>query len=156
VLHLIGGGIGKALERVPAVGLQFRETWTKFGIPDCINIHLQSMYPFTNDDFLYLINLIVHNYRNNNSAPVKYSYEADPATGYLTIRVEEVIAEVPAFDETIPEPGDAFPYDFYRGLGLIDEEGMVTIPSILGPVRIPMTREGAKEYLLSYKPDTNN
>ncbi|MDR6417469.1 hypothetical protein [Pseudarthrobacter sulfonivorans] len=54
------------------------------------------------------------------------------------------------------QPGptdDGFPYDFYRGLGLIDNEEMVALPSILGPIRVHMSSPDAKQFLLKYQPE---
>lgn len=48
---------------------------------------------------------------------------------------------------------DGFPYDFYRGLGLIDNEEMVAVPSILGPIRVHMSSPEAKQFLLKYQPE---
>lgn len=54
------------------------------------------------------------------------------------------------------DPDDGFPYDFYRGIGLITEHNTVYVPTFFGPefpVAIPMTSDEAKEFLLNYKPD---
>lgn len=48
---------------------------------------------------------------------------------------------------------DNFPYDYYKSIGLIDEEGKVLVSSILGPMRIPADSEQGREYLLNYKPE---
>jgi hypothetical protein len=48
------------------------------------------------------------------------------------------------------------PYEFYRGLGLIDDEDMVLVTSIFGadyPMRMHMTNELAQEQLLKHKPE---
>lgn len=74
--------------------------------------------------------------------------------------LNEFVASAKAAQASAPEapamsgePEDGFPYDFYRGLGLIDGENMVAVPSVLGPIRIPMTEDIAKAHLLAYQPE---
>jgi hypothetical protein len=162
ILRLIGGGMHKPLSKVPAITLDFGRTWERYAVPDRITFALDSMYPFTDSDFLRLIDLITHSYRNQ-SAPVTYSYSGNPATGTMEITVEEIVPEAPAPapqpQQNAPEPvqteEDGFPYAFYRGLGLIDEENMVWVPSSVGDwmrIPYPMTEPKARDYLLAYKP----
>lgn len=61
----------------------------------------------------------------------------------------------PAVSQTTSAPipqDDGFPYEFYRGIGLIDDEDMVLVPTILGSVRVHMTNEEARKALLNYRP----
>lgn len=51
-----------------------------------------------------------------------------------------------------PKPADGFPYEFYRGLGLIDNEDMVLVPTIMGDMRVHMTTDEAKLALLKHQP----
>jgi hypothetical protein len=81
----------------------------------------------------------------------------------MTITTEEIVQPpvAPQYEpqQSAPAPqqeqGDSFPYEFYRGLGLIDDEDKVLVTSFFGPefpVRMDMRSEAAKEHLLSYKP----
>lgn len=162
ILRLIGGGTYKPLSKVPAISLEFGRTWERFAIPDRISFALDSMYPFADDDLLRLVNLITHSYRNQN-APVSYSYSGNPATGIMEITTQEIVQPpvVPQYEpqQSAPAPqqeqGDSFPYEFYRGLGLIDDEDMVLVPDFFGPdfpIRTDMKSEQAKAFLLAYKP----
>lgn len=163
ILRLIGAGTHKPLAKVPAISLEFGRTWERFAVPDRIAFVLDSMYPFVDNDLLSLVSLITHNYRNHN-APVSYSYSGNPATGTMTITTEEIVQPpvAPQYEpqqQSAPAPqqeqSDNFPYEFYRGLGLIDEEDKVLVTSFFGPefpVRMDMRSEAAKEHLLSYKP----
>lgn len=160
ILRLIGGGTHKTLSKVPAISLGFGRTWGQYGIPDRISFALESMYPFVDDDLLRLVNLITHNYRNHN-APVSYSYSGNPATGIMEIMTQEIIQPpvVPQYEpqQSAPAPqqeqGDTFPYEFYRGLGLIDEQDRVFVP-VSDWMNLPyhMTEPEAKAHLLAYKP----
>ncbi|MDP9998400.1 hypothetical protein J2W15_001899 [Pseudarthrobacter sulfonivorans] len=189
-LYILGGGVRKSLSSVPSIDLEFGHTWSRFGIPDKVSFELSSMYPFTDDDLLRLVQLIIHN-QVGAGAPVKSSYSGNPAKGTLTITTEDVTvtqSDIPpqpenprapapradddgirtmeglaAFMEDLKQAGnpaqkpgpsdDGFPYDFYRGLGLIDNEEMVALPSILGPIRVHMSSPDAKQFLLKYQPE---
>lgn len=167
VLRLVGAAGIPVLSRVPAISLEFGEVWTELGIPDRISVSLESMYPFRDDHMKNVINLIMHNYGRNCPPRIVADYAWNPVDGTLEIVMQDKTLElimqamsmtepVAAPEQTQPanqEPEDGFPYDFYRGLGLIDDEDTVRIPTILGPMRIPMATDDAKEYLLSYKPE---
>jgi hypothetical protein len=178
ILRIINGAIRVPFSHVPGVTLEFDYMWNRFGIPDKIHFIVGSMYPFKDENFLEVVKLIQHNYRNYN-VPVKFAYSGNPATGMMSITAEENLPEpetVPEIPVSLPEfmkdldefmaaakaaqtpdnedaSGDGFPYDFYRGIGLIDAEDHVSVPSVVGPIRLHMTHDSAKEYLLAYNPD---
>lgn len=164
VLRLVGGGVGKPLSKAPAIHLGFGDIWARFGVPDRIAVGVESMYPFSDADMKRIINLILHNYRNANSS-LEALYSWDDMAGTFEIITKEkspVSHPQPEPEQTQPnastpqsEPTDGFPYEFYRGLGLIDDENNVTMPSIFGaefPMTVPMENVLAKEFLLAYKP----
>lgn len=158
ILRLIGRASTPPLSRVPAVELEFGRFWTEFGVPDRVSISLDSVYPFSDDHMKSVINLIFHNFNRSPDTPLSTDYSWNPLDG----TIEMVMKERPkpaAAATTTPEPqtnqpeDDNFPYDFYRGLGLIDDDDLVTVPSMLGPIRTSMRNPLTKEYLLAYKPE---
>lgn len=164
ILRLVGGSALPPLSRVPALSLEFGEVWTEFGIPDRISVSLDSMYPFRDDHMKDVINLILHNYGRNSSPRIVADYAWNPVDGTLEIVMQDKTLEIitqymaasvatPEQPPADPEPEDGFPYDFYRGLGLIDDEDMVLVPTFLGPMRIHMSTDGAREHLLAYQPE---
>lgn len=147
-LTLINAAATKPLANVPAIRAEFGDIWNRFGIPDRLNITLTSIYPLNDSDYQRVIDFILHHYKNKQQ-PVTASYSWNPMSGMIELMVRENVLE-PTPEQQ--QQGDGFPYDFYRGLGLIDDEDMVTIDTFLGPMRVHMTTNGAKEHLLNYKP----
>lgn len=151
ILRLVGMASTPPLSRVPAIELEYGRFWVQYGIPDRISVSMDSFYPLSDAHLKSVINLILHNYNQSGVTTVVADYTWNPLDGTL----ELVMKDKP--EPIVPEPEvqhseDGFPYDFYRGLGLIDDEDMVTVPSMLGPVRTSMRNPLTKEYLLSYKP----
>ena len=149
ILRLIDNASTPPLSRVPAIELDFGRFWVQFGIPDRISISMHSVYPLTDAHLKKVINLILHNYNRSDAPPVIADYTWNPLDGTLELVMKDKPEPV---TPEVKHPEDGFPYDFYRGLGLIDDEDMVTVPSMLGPVRTSMRNPLTKEYLLSYKP----
>lgn len=154
ILRLVGSSSTPPLARVPAIELGFGRFWEQFGIPDNISISLNSVYPFSDDHLKSVLNLILHNY-NRVAAPLAADYTWNPMDGTIEVIMREQTAAAPAAPtkSQTAKPEDNFPYDFYRGLGLIDDDGMVEVPSMLGLVKVHMTESWAKEHLLAYKPE---
>jgi hypothetical protein len=163
ILQAVGGAVTGGLHSVPAIQLDFGEIWSRYGIPDRIFVSLQSTYPLSDHQLQQVVNLILHTY-NRGSLPVTADYAKNITDETVTLVMRETKAqpqqEAPSETQQKSEPAttapsspsDGFPYDFYRGLGLIDAENMVEVPSILGPMKIHMTEEWAKNHLLAYKP----
>lgn len=154
ILRLIGRASTPPLSRVPAVELEFGRFWTEFGVPDRVSISLDSVYPFSDDHMKSVINLIFHNFNRSPDTPLSTDYSWNPLDGTIEMVMKErpKPAAAPEPQTNQPEEDD-FPYDFYRGLGLIDDDDLVTVPSMLGPVRTSMRNPLTKEYLLSYEPE---
>ena len=158
ILHLLGV-IGATrlppLEAVPIVKLGFGSIWERYGIPDDISITLHG-YFLNTDPFDELRTNILDSYiQRGNVNGVKAAYRVVFVENTLNI----VFSEPSATTENLAVPDaaaksdeDGFPYDFYRGLGLIDEEDKVIVQTILGPMRVDMREEDARATLLAYKP----
>jgi hypothetical protein len=153
ILRIIGSASTPPLSRVPAIELGFGRIWEQFGIPDNISVSLDSVYPFSDNHLKNVINLILHNYNRNPAPPVAADYTWNPQDGTLKLVMRDTSVPTAPPEPEVNQSADDFPYDFYRGLGLIDDEDMVAVPSFIGPIRTHMTENFAKEYLLSYKPD---
>lgn len=52
--------------------------------------------------------------------------------------------------QEIPSVDPQFPFDYYRSIGLIDDDGMVTVQTFIGPLRVPANSESGMEYLLKF------
>lgn len=155
ILRIIGSPIIPPLSRVPAISLSFGHLWQQFGVPDRISVSLASVHPFSDAHMKSVINLIVHNYRQSAPPSVVADYTWNPLDGTLELvmRDEPAVAPTATPEPQTTKPEDNFPYDFYRGLGLIDGEDMVEVPSMLGSIRVPMVDPWAKEHLLAYNPE---
>lgn len=181
VLRIVGDVILPTLTKVPALSLDFGPMWEKFRIPDGISVGLETMSPLSHYHMEKIITRITHAYGRNGTRIVA-DYDANPETGVITLVMREATSVPPqpspppqsvpkatdadfinnlnAFVENMGNrentqnvPTDSFPYEFYRGLGLIDSEDMVLMPSLLGAVRVPMNNPLAKEHLMKYQPE---
>lgn len=167
ILRIIGTATVGLLDEIPKIEIDFNETWNKYGIPDRIHVSMKHYRPLSERDLQHAINLILHTYNRSDAPPVTAHYSMNTLDGTITIHNQETATEPEVKTQPTQErdtesqptpadqglPTDGFPYDFYRGLGLIDSENMVTVPSFLGSVRIHMTQDEAKKHLLEYKPE---
>lgn len=155
ILRTVGIAPVGVLHTVPEVQLDFGDIWSQYRIPDRIFISLNSSYPLSEGQLRRVNELILHTYNRSDAPPVTADYSMDVTAGSITLTMRETNAQPrQQAQPTAPksEPADGFPYDFYRGLGLIDEDDMVNVPSILGDITVPMTNFLAKEHLMNYKP----
>lgn len=165
--------------QVPVIELEFGNIWNQFRIPDRIFVAMRTAGPLSDYHLQGVINTILHTYNRSDAPPVTADYSMNPIDGTVTVVMREnsqppqqaqqmddtqksadFINNLNAFvenpDKFAGKTDNGFPYDFYRGLGLIDDEDMVLVPSLFGadyPVRTHMTDEAAKEHLLTYKPE---
>lgn len=166
ILRIVGTATVGLLDEIPKIEIDFNETWNKYGIPDRIHVSMKHYRPFSDRDLQHVINLILHAYNHSDAPPVTAHYSMNTLDGTITLQNRETATEPEVKTRPTQEqatgshpaptdqgmPNDGFPYEFYRGLGLIDSEGMVEVPSFLGSVRIHMTQDEAKNHLLAYKP----
>lgn len=178
ILRLIGDVIMPTLSRVPSIHLTFDTIWNQFRIPDSISITVSTLSPLSDHHLQNIVNRVLHSYKRSDAPPVTADYSINAMEGTVTLVMREAssvppqapaaslnnsegladfITNLNAFVEN-PEKfagpaDDGFPYEFYRGLGLIDDEDMVLVPSMLGPMRVHMTNDSAKETLLAYQPE---
>lgn len=178
VLRAVGLAPIGHLRSVPYVELSFGEIWQQYGIPDRIFIAIPAAAPLSENQLQKVIQLILHSYNRSDAPPVTADYSKNVIDGTVTLTMRETITQPPAppqpttsprqaapptppRQQTQPpappqDPADGFPYDFYRGLGLIDTDNKVWVPSSVGDwLRIPydMWEPQAKAWLLSYKPE---
>lgn len=173
VLRTIGLAPIGHLRSTPYVELSFGEIWRQYSIPDRIFVAIQAGSPLSDAQLQRVIQLILHTYNRSDAPPVTADYSMNVIDGTVTLTMRETIAQptatpphptaqpTPPRQQTQPpappkDPDDGFPYDFYRGLGLIDEDNKVWLPSSVGDwLRIPydMWEPQAKAWLLSYKPE---
>lgn len=173
ILRIIGGVITPILANVPNIQMTFDTIWNQFRIPDSISIAMRTESPLREGHLQDITTRILHAYNRRDTAPVSADYTMNTLDGILNItmrdsRVQRSNLDTPqgaadfldnlnnfveSHTQSAPVAEDEFPYEFYRGLGLIDDEGMVLVPSLLGPMRVPMTTDEAKEHLMNYKPE---
>lgn len=168
ILRTVGIAPVGVLHTVPEVQLDFGYIWSQYGIPDRIFISLNSAYPLSEGQLRRVNELILHTYNRSDAPPVTADYTMNITDGTVTLTVRET--NVPQKQSPEPEmpqqqaaqhqsapasdPDDGFPYDFYRGLGLINADNTVTVPSMLGPVNADMRDPLVKRFLLEYKPES--
>lgn len=175
VLRAVDDVITPTHLQVPFIELEFGDIWNQFRIPDRIFVATRTAGPLSDYHLQGIINTILHTYNRSDAPPVTANYSMNVIDGTVTLvmrdatqtkqmediqKTADFINNLNAFvenaDKVAGKTDDDFPYEFYRGLGLIDDEDMVLVPSLFGadyPVRTPMTDEAAKEHLLAYKPE---
>lgn len=173
ILRIIGGVIMPGLTRVPSVQLTFDTIWNQLRIPDSISIAMSTVSPLYEGHLQDITTRILHAYKSSATAPVTTDYTINTMDGTLILtmrdnRVQTSTLDTPqgvsdflnnlnnfveSHNQNAQVAEDKFPYEFYRGLGLIDDENMVLVPSMLGPMRVPMTNDVAREHLLAHKPE---
>lgn len=169
-----------SFSRVPSIQLTFDTVWNKFRVPDSISIAMSTLSPLSDHHLQQVVNRVLHAYNRSDGPPVTADYSINTIDGTIALVMREtssVPPQAPAASQQLndsegladfitnlnafvenPEKfagpaDDVFPYEFYRGLGLIDDEDMVLVPSMLGPMRVHMTSDSAKETLLAYQPE---
>lgn len=169
VLRAVGNVIMPTFTRVPAIELEFGPIWSQYGIPDGIFIGIDTMSPLHDRHLEQVINVILHGYRQGYGSSVTADYSMNSQDGIVSITMRDSRQQTPpqpdrapqteqwpqAEQSPQPEPADNFPYEFYRGLGLIDDEDMVLVP-VFGPdypMRASMTSDIAREHLMKYQPE---
>lgn len=175
ILQIIGGVLMPILTRVPTLHMTFDTIWDQFRIPDSISISMSTVTPLYERHLQDITARILHAYNRSDAPPVTTDYSMNPMEGTITLtmrdsRVQQMdnpegladfITNLNDFvenpDKSAGPADDGFPYEFYRGLGLIDDEDMVLVTSIFGadyPMRMHMTNELAREQLLSHNPES--
>lgn len=176
ILQAVGFG-GILHQTVPVVELEFGEIWSKYRVPDRISVAVRAPYPLDDHHLQYLVKVILHAYNVPGAPPVTADYAMNGSEGSVTLVMRETNVQPvpqtyrepqsfpqppeptqqhepqPSSQANQADPDDGFPYDFYRGLGLINDDNTVTVPSMLGPVNVDMTNELVKQFLLEYKPE---
>lgn len=165
ILRTVGIAPVGVLHTVPEVKLDFGNIWSQYGIPDRIFVSLNSAYPLSEGQLRRVNELILHTYNRSDAPPVTADYSMDVTAGSITLVMRETnvqpAQQAPQAPTNAPQaapanqadPDDGFPYDFYRGLGLINDDNTVTVPSMLGPVNADMRDPLVKQFLLEYKPE---
>lgn len=155
ILRTVGMAPVGILYAVPEVQLDVGDIWSQYRIPDQIFISLNPAYPISESQLRRLNEFILHIYNRSDAPPVTADYSMDVTAGTVTLTMRQTNVQ-PRQQAQTPqpkyEPADGFPYEFYRGLGLIDEDDMVSVPSFIGAITVPMTNILAKEHLMNYKP----
>lgn len=180
VLYAIGDSITKRYLNVPAVRIHFGSLWDTHSIPEVISVDFQPTTPMEEyhmaalrEQLAYVFNLLHHedihgeavcNIKTNQFEmrfkPVPQSEKVEETDPVVNASFNPVDSE-PVVHPHVPAPPthapasaahSGFPFDFYRGLGLIDGEGYVEVPTILGPMKVHCSHPEAIEHLMGYQP----
>lgn len=122
-----------------AIPLVYAETgpiYAATGIPDRIYLQLPTAREASQEFRQNIIRNIYNTYQMSSFPDIDVELQQDQATSTMN------------FQASVKVPEPQFPYDYYYSIGLIDDEGMVTAPSFLGPVRFPANSEQGREHLL--------
>lgn len=161
VLRVVGSAHLGSLHSVPEIQLEFGDIWRQYGIPDRIFVACKGVFPISDYHLRMITNLLLHAYNRSDAPPVAADYSMNEIDGTVTMTMRDTSIQ-PKSPTSAPEPqqpatpaapADDFPYDFYRGLGLINDDDTVTVPSMLGPVNADMRDPLVKQFLLEYKPE---
>lgn len=148
LLHRIGMNFYQEWKTVPLSYVELGDIYAQSGIPDRIYLQLPSFHPARTESREAMIRDVAIQYGVPQQSLVSMSVQQDAPSSsmnFVSSFVEQgyfdnVSTPEPApepVQETTPEPQPQFPFEYYRSIGLIDDEGMVTMETILGPMRFP-------------------
>lgn len=133
IIHHSGVNQWKA---VPLVYAETGPIYAATGIPDRIYLQLPTVREASQEFRQNIIRNIYHTYQMASFPDIEVDLQQDQATSTMN------------FQASVKQPEPEFPYAYYQSIGLIDNEGMVYIDTILGKVRIAADSEEGRKYLL--------
>lgn len=143
----------------PLVYVEMGETWANYGIPDRVFAQFFTMSPVQDYAVKSFTRAVYHRYQilaKEQELDISCTFDKSSSVFNLSAsrkRQEPVNPHIPAQPTAPPKMStpareDSFPYEYFQGIGLIDDEGMVLIDTILGPMRIPADSESGRLHLL--------
>lgn len=167
LMHRIGVNFHQEWANIPLVYVELGDIYGQSGIPDRIYLQLPTFHEANKRYRDAMIRDIAIQYGVTQQSLVNVSIQEDASTssmnfvssfiepGYFQNQqaAEQAAQQIPEQhpvaqeQETPVEP--QFPFEYYRSIGLIDDEGMVTMDTILGPMRFPANSEEGMKILLS-------
>lgn len=137
IMDIIGNNGPQQWKNIPLVYVETGPIYAGTGIPDRIYLQLPSVREPSEAYRNNLMQQIANHYNIGSYENINLSVQQDRATSSMNF-----VAQVKQFE---PE----FPFAYYASIGLIDQEGMVLMDTMLGPVRIPANSDEGKAQLLN-------
>lgn len=152
ILDIVGHTIYTRKLNVPYVHLELGEVWQKYGQPDRILIRIVgATAQISTNEMTRLYNAITFHYKLAETSSVSFrAVHDEPGCA-----IELMLAEKPVDYNPQPRQAEparqeepAFPYEYYRSIGLINDEGMVIAKTMLGDMYVRADSEMGREALL--------
>lgn len=156
MMHRIGVNFYQEWKAVPLSYVELGDIYAQSGIPDRIYLQFPSFHEARKESRDAMIRDIAIQYAVPQNPVVNMTIQQDAASSsmnFVSSFVEQghfdnvptsALAPTPE-----PAPQPQFPFEYYHSIGLIDDEGMVTMDTILGPMRFPANSEEGIKILLS-------
>jgi hypothetical protein len=136
LLNLIYQSGVQRWNNIPLVYAEPGPIYAATGLPDRIYLQLPTA---TEASVAYrdcIMRNIANHYQIQRFESIEYRVQQDRETSSMN------------FIASVKQKEPDFPYAYYHSIGLIDNEGMVTGSSFLGPVRFPADSDAGREHLL--------
>lgn len=158
ILNLIGTSTLAQHAAPPLVYVEMGHTWNNYQIPDRVYAQFHTMDRVHPNGVKAFTSYLYHRYNilaKSEGLDIRCNFDDSSAIFDFTAVQAVPTVEVPPMPTQPPSNAaqsnadeDTFPYDYYHSIGLIDDEGMVLVDSILGPVRTPARSEHGRVHLL--------
>jgi hypothetical protein len=156
LMHRIGVNFYQEWKTVPLSYVELGDIYAQSGIPDRIYLQFPSFHEARKESRDAMIRDIAIQYGVTLQPHVNVTIQQDAPSSSMNL-VSAFIDTGNSYHEPIPETVQEpvtpeqpqFPFEYYHSIGLIDDEGMVTMDTILGPMRFPANSEEGIKILLS-------
>lgn len=155
---------------IPLVYAEHGAIYVGTGIPDRIYLQLPTKHEASAEYRNTIIQNIAYSYSMTNYDHIAVEIQQDRASSSMNfqayVKQPEPHGEHQAVypenfnvnntnyeqsqTQEAPSADPQFPFDYYRSIGLIDDDGMVTVQTFIGPLRVPANSESGMEYLLKF------
>ena len=137
IMNLIYRSGYQQWKNIPLVYVETGPIHVSTGIPDRIYIQLPSLREPTADYRNNIMNNIANHYNVGSYESINIIVQQDRESSSMN------------FQAVVKHIEPEFPFGYYHSIGLIDDEGMVSVDSFLGPVKMPADSEDGRAYLLN-------
>lgn len=155
LMHRIGVNFYQEWKNVPLSYVELGDIYSQSGIPDRIYLQFPSFHEARKESRDAIIRDIAIQYGITQQSLITVSIQQDAPSSSMNL--VSSFADSGQFNGAMSEPVQEpiapaqpqFPFEYYRSIGLIDDEGMVIMDTILGPMRYPANSEEGMKILLS-------
>lgn len=136
ILNLIYMAGSQQWKAIPLVYAEAGPFYAGTGIPDRIYLQLPTLREPSPSYRNAIMQNIANHYNLGSYEGISIDVQQDRDTSSMN------------FQTYVKQIEPEFPYAYYHSIGLIDDEGMVRVSTILGDVRVPANSDQGREQLL--------